>query len=288
MPRTSGVYALPPGSAASTLTTISSATYNTLISDLETDANTPRPVVAGGTGATTADTALTNLGGGATGKAVFTAATQSAAQDAMGAQLPPGTVAHFRLTTAPSGWLEENGGTIGSASSGATARANADTLNLYTALWTNFDNTLLPIQTSAGAATTRGASASADFAANKRLPLFDSRGDFIRNWDHGRGIDAGRALGSFQSDTVGPHTQTGGTSTSGAHTHTIFDQTGLSGPNTSLNRFAAIGIASNTNGAKGTDAAGDHTHTVTVSTITSGGGAETRPRNVALMCCIKL
>jgi hypothetical protein len=42
-------------------TTILSAKYNTFIHDVETDLNTPRPVVAGGTGATSADAALQNL-----------------------------------------------------------------------------------------------------------------------------------------------------------------------------------------------------------------------------------
>jgi len=58
----SGVYSLPAGSTAVDNTIIDPVVFNTLISDLETDANTARPVVAGGTGATTAATARTNLG----------------------------------------------------------------------------------------------------------------------------------------------------------------------------------------------------------------------------------
>jgi hypothetical protein len=41
---------------------ISSTKFNTLVQDLEADANTDRPIVAGGTGASTASAARTNLG----------------------------------------------------------------------------------------------------------------------------------------------------------------------------------------------------------------------------------
>lgn len=73
--------------------------------------------------------------------------------------------------TAPAGWVLSSSSTIGSAASGATARANQDTYALFTMLWTNYSNDVLPIQNSSGAASTRGASADADFYANKRLPL---------------------------------------------------------------------------------------------------------------------
>lgn len=79
-------------------------------------------------------------------------------------------------TTAPAGWVMGSGKTIGNAASGGTERANADTEALFTMLWNSTANTELPIQDSAGNASTRGASAAADFAANKRLPLPDHRG----------------------------------------------------------------------------------------------------------------
>jgi hypothetical protein len=74
-------------------------------------------------------------------------------------------------TTAPAGTVAMDGLTIGNASSGATSRANVDTLALFTLLWNQASNALLPIQDSAGTASTRGASAAADYAANKRLTL---------------------------------------------------------------------------------------------------------------------
>lgn len=63
MPRDgSGIYSKPANSTASPNTTIESAKYNTVIDDLVTDANTDRPIVAGGTGASSAADARTSLG----------------------------------------------------------------------------------------------------------------------------------------------------------------------------------------------------------------------------------
>lgn len=69
-----------------------------------------------------------------------------------------------------SGWVRANGRTMGSASSGATERANADTSALFSYLWNNFSNAVCPVSTG------RGASAAADFAANKTITLLDWRG----------------------------------------------------------------------------------------------------------------
>jgi len=69
------------------------------------------------------------------------------------------------VTTAPTGWVLMNDGSIGSATSGATTRANADTSALYTILWTNIVDQWAPV------AGGRGGSAAADFAANKALTL---------------------------------------------------------------------------------------------------------------------
>lgn len=93
----------------------------------------------------------------------------------------------FALTTAPAGWVVGNGNTIGSAASGAT-RANADTQPLFNAWWSAFLDAQLPILTSAGAGSTRGASAAADWAAGKRLTVFDMRDRFIRGGGLGYAI----------------------------------------------------------------------------------------------------
>lgn len=102
------------------------------------------------------------------------------------------------------GWLIANGNTIGSAASGATARANADTADLFTELWGGWDNLSLPIQDSAGSATARGASAAADFAANKRLPLPDLR----RRVAVGAGGTATATLNNVLGYTGGAETHT--------------------------------------------------------------------------------
>jgi hypothetical protein len=65
MPRDgSGVYHTPAGVHENAVAgnTIASNPYNANVYDVETDLNTPRPIVAGGTGATSADAALTALG----------------------------------------------------------------------------------------------------------------------------------------------------------------------------------------------------------------------------------
>jgi hypothetical protein len=63
MPRDgSGVYTRPAGTNAVPDTTIESAKYNTNVADVETDLNTPRPIVAGGTGGNSVTAALDNLG----------------------------------------------------------------------------------------------------------------------------------------------------------------------------------------------------------------------------------
>lgn len=68
------------------------------------------------------------------------------------------------------GWVRLNGRTMGNASSGATERANDDTEDLYTYLWNNLDNSVAPVIGG------RGATASADFAANKAITLPSMQG----------------------------------------------------------------------------------------------------------------
>jgi hypothetical protein len=76
----------------------------------------------------------------------------------------------FRMTSESlSGWVKLNAQTIGSGASGATGRANADTQALFIYLWTNCPNTRCPVSTG------RGATALADFSANKRIGLPDMR-----------------------------------------------------------------------------------------------------------------
>lgn len=84
------------------------------------------------------------------------------------------------------GWVRDNGRTIGSASSGATERANADTEALFNYLWQTFDNTICPV--SGG----RGASSAADWAANKTIGTPDKRGYIVGGLDTMGNASSGR------------------------------------------------------------------------------------------------
>ena len=169
-----------------------------------------------------------------------------------------GAVQGFVRASAPTGWVEANGGTIGSAASGASERANSDVFDLYEQIWNGTAVADLPIYDSVGGASTKGASASADFSANKRLSVPDLRGEFMRGLDNGRGIDSGRALGSWQDHQFEDHT----------HTYsTYLDQNSTSG---------------------GSNGRPDSATTKTTNGANSGNrGSETRPRNIAVLVCIK-
>lgn len=63
MPRNgSNTYSKPAGTTAVAGTAIESAKFNAVVDDIAADLNVPRPIVAGGTGASTASGARTNLG----------------------------------------------------------------------------------------------------------------------------------------------------------------------------------------------------------------------------------
>jgi hypothetical protein len=64
MPRDgSEVYYIPPGTEGLPDTTIESIKYNDFIHDVEQDLNHPRPIIAGGTGASSTEEALFALSG---------------------------------------------------------------------------------------------------------------------------------------------------------------------------------------------------------------------------------
>lgn len=181
-------------------------------------------------------------------------------------------------TAAPTGYVRLNGRTIGSATSGATERANADASALFIHLWTEDAN----LAVSSG----RGGTAVGDFAANKTIALPDWRGrapvglDSMGNSASGRVTDA--QLGA-DSDTLGSaggasthalitaelasHDHGGTTSSNGAHTHTTtLDSVGIAGTDdaavakwsarTSTN-YGAVAATTSSNGA--------HTHTISAA-----------------------
>ena len=87
------------------------------------------------------------------------------------------------------GFVRCNGRTIGSATSGATERANSDTQALFEFLW-NADHNL-------AVAGGRGASASADWSANKTITLPDCRGRALAGLDDMGNTAAGRLTSTY-------------------------------------------------------------------------------------------
>jgi hypothetical protein len=77
----------------------------------------------------------------------------------------------------PYGWVVMNDQTIGSAASPATTRANIDTWPLYNLLWTNVGVSFAPMADG----NPYGASAIADFSANRAITLTKTLGRAISN-----------------------------------------------------------------------------------------------------------
>ncbi len=106
------------------------------------------------------------------------------------------------------GYVSANGLTIGNASSNATNLASSTTQFLFTFIWTNCSATNCPIYTSAGGASSRGASAAADFAANKAIAVFNSNGAGM--------IGADSQGTSTSTNLSGVPVQVGSTTTTGS------------------------------------------------------------------------
>jgi len=150
------------------------------------------------------------------------------------ADLPPGAIQYFAMQAPPDGWLECNGATLSRTAYN----------NLYQPLWQNIGYQY---------------GGSGD---NFNLP--DLRGEFIRGWDHGRGLDASRAFGTTQTDELK------------SHTHQV------SLPN-QLKKTPNVPNLPNSEGVSGVEVL---TTNLSFQTSTTGG-TETRPHNIALLPCIK-
>jgi len=173
---------------------------------------------------------------------------------------PVGTVIWYAGSTAPAGYLKCNGDSIANGS-GTTQSITADFSALYAIVGSS-------------------------------LP--DLRGEFVRGWDDGKGTDSGRSIRSGQTELFKEHTHTPGVSqsTAGDHNHSFKasnragDENGWSGANKAFigdDDGSAFTQAADTNKIYDN---GSHNHSVGV-TIANTGGAETRPRNIALLACIK-
>jgi microcystin-dependent protein len=101
-----------------------------------------------------------------------------------------------------------------------------------------------------------GAFSTGDLSTTFRIP--DARGEFIRSWDDGRGADSGRVIGAWQADSLKDHT----------HTYQYY------GTNVRNDGTSALTVQSALT-------------TGTTSSPSTGAAAETRPRNIAKLACIK-
>jgi hypothetical protein len=90
-------------------------------------------------------------------------------------QIQTGTPVQSLISTVPYGYVAANALTVGNPSSNATNRANSDTQFLFNFLWA-LPASVCPIYTSSGTASTRGASAAADYAANKAIAVPNMKG----------------------------------------------------------------------------------------------------------------
>lgn len=131
----------------------------------------------------------------------------------------------FRMTQEfVTGWVKLNAQTIGSASSGATQRANADTQNLYVYLWNNCSSPTSNSSAHCPVSGGLGTNALADFNANKQLQLPDWRGRGPMGVDDMGNAAAGRLVAlnvtSGGSDGVTTPGASGGEAT---HTMTSND-----------------------------------------------------------------
>ena len=109
------------------------------------------------------------------------------------------------------------------------------------------------------------------------------RGEFIRGWDNGRGADPGRALASLQMDAIRNISGSfSGVSGSGNNAYSWGFAPGLNG---AFNVNYDGGTYNRYGGAYG--AANGSTVTFDASRIVPTA-PDNRPRNVALLACMKL
>ena len=189
----------------------------------------------------------------------------------------------------PSGWVLAAGGTIGDASSGATARANADTASLWALLYTSWPDAQAPV--SGG----RGTNSGADFNAHKTIRLPDLRGRVAAGKDDMGGTAAGRltAAGSgVAGTTLGAaggaetHRLTGGQMP--RHSHHITDAGHVHAVPT---RADLVNTGRAGAHAAGTGALGQTQSATTGITIDNSGGSEAHnntPPTIVLNYIIKL
>lgn len=159
---------------------------------------------------------------------------------------PSGMIMTFAGDFAPAGWLKANDAAV-------SRTAYAD---LFRAIGTRYG--------------------AGDGRSTFNLP--DLRGEFARYWDDGRGVDAGRALGTLQLDAIQRHNHYLGTS-SGENLNN-----GLPGIDDKYWQMNGGNYAP----ATGHIAITHDTGTDAYGRVGGRFAGETRPRNIALLACIKI
>ena len=197
------------------------------------------------------------------------------------------------------GYVRLNGRTIGNASSSGTERANADTEALFTYLWNGLSDTIAPVSSG------RGASAAADFSANKTITLPDLRGrapvglDTMGNsagsnftgitFDLGSatvpGSKAGANTKTLALENLPSHTHTGTTSSNGSHAHQYNEA--VNGGGGVATPGAGV-FVDHIEGNALTQTVGAHTHTFTTNAAGSGTSLPTLPKSILVTWYIKL
>jgi phage-related tail fiber protein len=164
--------------------------------------------------------------------ATMHAAPKQYVDNAVTSAVPAGTVIYVAMASAPSGYLKANGAAVSRTTYAV----------LFAAIGTTFG--------------------VGDGSTTFNLP--DLRSEFIRGLDDGRGVDSGRALGSLQSEMVGPHTHV--VTSPGTRSGSNNQNPGgvLLGSSGDVGNYGAVSITSNSN-----------------------SGTENRPRNIALLAVIK-
>ena len=168
--------------------------------------------------------------------------------------VPTGSVHMMATTTAPSGYLKCDGSAVSRST--------------YAALFTIIG-------------TTWGAG---DGSSTFTLP--DLRGEFVRGWDDGRGVDSGRNFASSQTDNNKQHNHTASATSSvtdPGHFHSVGSNNSDSGEG---NTFNDRSDQPNTRTLT-TDSASTGITVSTSVSVANDGGSEARPRNITMMYVIK-